>query len=400
MKSMRFCASLILFALTTASVRLAAQSNTVPPPSHLIVAPAAVPSAASAPVAAPMAGPLILVDNPTYDFGKAAVGEKVRHIYMVTNAGFETLQITNVHPSCGCTTVGDWTHTIAPGQSGQIAVQFDTSRYGGGPPITKTIEVYSNAKNEPRKTLLLKGTVWKPIEVMPTVAVISIPPDATNAMSTTVHLANQTENPVTFSNAISANPLFTVELQELKAGKEYQLVVTAHPPYTPGNLPGTVSVNTSLPGTPIINVPVTASVAPPIQIYPAQITLNSTQDRWITNNVTIHGNTTNVLTLSNPKASDSRIYTDLQAKGPKGMFNLVVAFPPAFQIEAGKTAEVTIESNNPHVPMIHIPIREYPKPTRVGPMARSLPPHIQSSALSTNVAVMHPTPPIPPPAQQ
>jgi hypothetical protein len=403
MKSMRLCATLILSAVTAASFRLAAQNHAPSPaPASATVAPAP-PATAAAPVTAPaasplpVAGPLIVVDNATYDFGKASVGEKVHHIYMVTNSGVGTLQITNVHPSCGCTTVGGWTTNIAPGQSGQIAVQFDTSRYGGGPPITKTIEVYSNAKNEPRKTLLLKGSVWKPIEVTPTVAVISIPPDATNEMTTTVRLVNQTDNPVAFSNATSANKLFTVELKEIKAGKEYQLVVTSHPPYTPGNLPGTVSVNTSLPGTPVINVPVTASVAQPIQVFPPQITLNTMPERWTTNNVTIHGNTTNVLTLSQPKASDSRIYTELQSKGPKGMYNLVVAFPPGFQVEQGKTTEVTLESNNPHVPLITIPIKEYPRPRPVGAMARTQPP-IKSSALNTNAPLTHQNPPTPAPA--
>jgi len=392
---MRLCATLILSALAAVSVRLAAQSNTPLPAFHPGVAPAS-PAAVTPAAAMPVAGPLIAVDNPTYDFGKASVGEKVHHTYMVTNTGTETLQISNVHPSCGCTTVGGWTTNIAPGKSGQIAVQFDTSRYGGGPPVRKTIEVYSNAKNEPRKTLMLSGSVWKPIEVTPTVAVLSIPPDATNEMTTTVRLVNQTENPIIMSNATSANHLFTVELKEIKAGKEYQLVITSHPPYTPGNLPGTVSVNTSLPGTPIISVPVTASVAQPIQIFPPQITLNATQDHWITNNVAIHGNTTNVLTLSQPKASDSRIYTELQSKGPKGMFNLVVAFPPGFQLETGKTAEVTLESNNPHVPLITIPIREYPRARPVGAMAaRPMPPRIQSPPVSTNVAVTHPAPPIP-----
>ena len=388
---MRLGATLILFALTTASVRLAAQSNTVLPPSHLTFAQGSA-------AAVPTAGPLITVDNPTYDFGKAAVGEKIHHTYMVTNTGIEMLQISNVHPSCGCTTVGGWTTNIAPGQSGQIAVQFDTSRYGGGPPVRKTIEVYSNAKNEPRKTLMLSGSVWKPIDVSPTVAVISIPPDATNEMTATVQLVNQTTNPITISNPTSANHLFTVELKEVKPGMEYQLVITSHPPYTPGNLPGTVSVNTTLAGTPIINVPVTASVAQPVQIFPPQITLSPAPDHWITNNVEIHGNTTNVLVLSQPKASDSRIYTELQAKGPRGMFNLVVAFPPGFQLETGTTAEVTLESNNPHVPQIRIPIREYPRARPVGAMARTAAPHIPSPVSSTNMALTHQAPPTPPAA--
>ena len=86
-------------------------------------------------------------------------------------------------------------------------------------------------------------------------------------------------------------------------------------------------------------------------------------DRWITNRVTIHGNTTNVLVLSNPKASDSRIHVELQPMGPKGMYSLLVAIPPGFQAEPGKPTEVTVESNHPRSPLIQIPIRQYPRRT-------------------------------------
>jgi hypothetical protein len=146
---------------------------------------------------------------------------------------------------------------------------------------------------------------------------------------------------------------------------------------------------------------VTASVAQPIQIFPPQITLNAMPDRWITNRVTIHGNTTNALTLSPPKASDSRIYVELQPMMPaKGMFNLLVAFPPGFQLEPGKTAEVTLESNNPRIPLIQIPIRENIRPRPVGAMAvhPNLPPKPAPSAILTNNAVLtSKTPPAPTP---
>jgi hypothetical protein len=391
MKSMRLCATLILSAMTAASVCLAAQDNPPPPslPAATALASPSAPGSPAAPVSPASSGPILQVDKATYDFGKVAVGEKVRHTYIITNTGSEMLHIANVQPSCHCTTAGNWTHDIAPGQSGEIAVQFDSTGFGSGGPVTKSITVYSNAKNEPRTTLLLKGTVWKPIDVSPTTAIVSIAPDASDAVSTTVRIVNQTDNPVTVSNAISANRLFTVALKEVKPGKEYEVVITAQPPFTAGSSWGTITVNTSLPSTPAINIPVMASVVPPIQIYPAQIVLNLLPDRWTTNRVTIHGTTTNLLALSNPKASDSRIQVDVLPMGPKGMFNLVVAFPPGFQLEPGQHAEVTVESNHPRFPVIKIPIMVYPHPKPVASWpAHPNPPPAPANAL--------PAPPNPP----
>jgi len=382
MKAMRLCATLILSAMTVASVRLAAQVN--PPPTP--VAPAAAAVAPTSP------GPIIQVDIPKFDFGKAAAGEKVRHTYVITNTGDAVLHVTNVQGSCHCTTIGTWSHDILPGQTGEIVAQLDTTGFGGGAPVQRMITVYSNARNEPRKTLVIKGVVWKPIDVSPTSATISIAPDATNAESTTVRIVNQTDNPVTFSNAVSANRLFTAALKEIKPGKEYQLVINAEPPFTPGNSWGTITVNTSFTNTPVISVPVVARVLPPIQVYPSQIVMNVMPDRAMTNRVTIKGSSTNnVLTLSNAKASDSRIHVDLLALGPKGMYNVVAVFPAGFSLEPGQHAEVTVESNQPRSPLIKIPIVEYPRPKHVA----ALPSNPKPAPAPANAS---PAQPIPPPA--
>jgi len=374
MKSMRFCVTLILSIMTAATVRVAAQSNQPPP-------------------ASPASGPIIEFDNATYDFGRAATGEKVRHTYVVTNTGNQLLEITNVHPGCHCTTVGDWTHAVQPGQTGQISLQFDTTGLNGT--VTRTIDVYSNAKNKGRETLYLKGIVWKPFDVSPGIAVITVPPDSTNEMTMTVRIVNQMESPVVVSNPVSANRLFSAVLKEIKPGKEYQLAVTAKPPFSPGNSPGTITLNTSYPGSPFINVPVSANVAPPIQIYPSQINLNSLPDRWTTNRVTIRGNTTNLLlALSNPKVSDSQIQVELQATASKGMYNLAVAFPPGFHLAPGQKAEVTVESNHPRLPVVNIPIMEYPHSRPISGVRHPNPRPISPSLLtnSASASPMHPAP--------
>jgi hypothetical protein len=363
MKSMRFCAVLILSAMTATGVRLAAQTTPTPPSSG----PPAVAQASSAP------GPIIEVDKVLFDFGRISVGEKARHTYIITNTGDATLQITNVHPGCHCTTAGDWTHTIEPGKTGSIPVQFDSTGFSGN--ITRTVDVYSNAKNEPHKVLHLKGTIWKPIEYAAT-AVLSIPADGTNEASTTVKIVNKTDNPITLSNVVSAKSQFTAELKETKPGQEFELVITGHPPYPNGNTSGTISINTSLASTPIINVTAMLNVTPAIQVSPSQIILNGQPDRGTTNRVTIVANTTNLLTLSNPMASDSQIQVDLKPGARKGLFTLTVVTPPGFHLTPGQRAEVTIESNHPRYPVIRIPIMQYPsrKPFAALPKNQNPPP--------------------------
>src|ERR1044072_5288197 len=43
-----------------------------------------------------------------YNFGTVKSGEVVSHDFVFTNLGATTLEITDVRPSCGCTTAGSW----------------------------------------------------------------------------------------------------------------------------------------------------------------------------------------------------------------------------------------------------------------------------------------------------
>jgi hypothetical protein len=338
---------------------------------------------------------MIQFDNITFDFGKAAMGEKVRHTFTLTNTGDLPLEITNVHPGCHCTTAGDWTHRVEPGQTGTISVQFDTAGLNAN--VTRTVDVFSNAKNQPRLTLFIRGAIWRPVEISPMTAVIPIPPDSTNSQSTTVRIVNQTDNPITLSEPTSPSHCFTAVLKEVKPGKEFELAITAAPPFTVGNTPGTFSMKTSLTNAPVISVTAIASVQAAIQIYPSQFIVDASPDRWFTNRVAIHGATTNALVLSNAVASDSRIQLRLEPVGLKGMYNLMAAFPPGFDTGPSRRAEVTVQSNHPLHPVIKIPILQISRPKPAAMLASRGPNPPNAQPITNYVPNRLPAPPKPAP---
>jgi hypothetical protein len=87
--------------------------------------------------------PIITFDSSTCNFGTLAIGEKYPHTYRFTNTGKSPLIITQVNPSCGCTTAKDWPqHPIAPGESGQISVEFNST--GNSGKVDKSISVLTN----------------------------------------------------------------------------------------------------------------------------------------------------------------------------------------------------------------------------------------------------------------
>ena len=49
-------------------------------------------------------GPAITWEKSVYDFGDVVQGDKVEHTFKFKNTGNESLIITNVQVTCGCTT--------------------------------------------------------------------------------------------------------------------------------------------------------------------------------------------------------------------------------------------------------------------------------------------------------
>lgn len=89
--------------------------------------------------------PVIKFEVMEHDFGTVNEGDKVEYTYKFTNEGSADLLLTNVKPACGCT-VPEYTKTpIAPGQSGELKVTFDTA---GKPGLQqKTVNVHTNTES-------------------------------------------------------------------------------------------------------------------------------------------------------------------------------------------------------------------------------------------------------------
>jgi hypothetical protein len=103
--------------------------------------------------------PKIKVKQEKFDFGEIPDGTEVTHIYEISNVGTDTLKITDVETSCGCTrpnlSPGD--KIVPPNGTSKIKITFNSRGRVG--PNEKTITVFTNDPSEPTKNLLLVGRV-------------------------------------------------------------------------------------------------------------------------------------------------------------------------------------------------------------------------------------------------
>ena len=101
-------------------------------------------SQAAAPLAPKPSKAVISFAKPSFNFGSIPQNVPATHVFSFTNKGSEPLVLSNVQPSCGCTTP-DWPkEPVAPGKKGVIKATFNAATVGT---FTKSITVMSNAKN-------------------------------------------------------------------------------------------------------------------------------------------------------------------------------------------------------------------------------------------------------------
>lgn len=82
-------------------------------------------------------------DEMNFDFGVITDGDLVSKVFSFENTGDKDLILIAVKASCGCTVPEDWPkHPIAPGETGEIKVTFNSANKVGN--IRKTIRIEAN----------------------------------------------------------------------------------------------------------------------------------------------------------------------------------------------------------------------------------------------------------------
>jgi hypothetical protein len=152
--------------------------------------------------------PQISVVEKTHHFGFIPIGFDFIHTYLIYNAGAADLKVSKMIPNCDCTiaTINDT--SIAPGDTAEIKIVFNTEQYYG--PTTRHVAVYSN---DPKDSVILLeysshiGFSPKIFRIQP-VSLFFLP----GHKSKEVNLVNLHQNNVEFSITIEDPDIFTTDL--------------------------------------------------------------------------------------------------------------------------------------------------------------------------------------------
>jgi hypothetical protein len=104
---------------------------------------------------AKIGGPVMTFEKTEVDYGTITQGSDPLRRFKFKNTGTEPLVIKDARGSCGCTVPSFKKEPIAPGETSEIEVRYDTQRIGD---FQKSITINTNEGEQPR-VLMIKGKV-------------------------------------------------------------------------------------------------------------------------------------------------------------------------------------------------------------------------------------------------
>ncbi len=300
------------------------------------------------------------------------VGTVVRATFVFTNTGNAPLELTAVRPGCGCTAAGDWDRKVEPGQTGTIPLQLNTANFGGA--VSKNATVTCNDPTQPTIMLMIKGEIWKPIDVQPTYVVFNSGSAPTTNDVRVVRVVNNTEDMLTVEAPVSSHASFKPTLKVIKPGKEFEIQIATVPPLASGTVQGVITAKTSSTNLPQISLTAMAVTQPAVVPSPSQVVLPAgplTGPTQIT--VAMRSNGAEPVTVTSPSVTLSNVTVSVTEAQAGRLYNLTLNFPEGFEMKPGERGQLLVKTSHPQTPLITVPILQSPL-ARQSPPGLKLPP--------------------------
>ena len=220
-------------------------------------------------------GPKLTVPERTMDFGTVPQGEVLTANFKLVNEGTKVLQVKGVRPTCGCT-VAEFDHEIQPDKEGWVKAKLDTTGFAG--PISKSILIVTDDPTTPTSSVIIKADVKPYLEALPrpllrfnaiqgetssqTVTVVADQPDAFKVTGV--------ESDAPFVSG-AVRKLGKDELIRGKHDDQYEVTVNLAPDAPVGPINATLTVLTTHPKAPKLQLKVYGVVRALIHVTPPEL---------------------------------------------------------------------------------------------------------------------------------
>ncbi len=180
-----------------------------------------------------------------FTFGDIVMTSKVEKSITIKNLGKDTLIISDIGATCGCTAAMMSNNRIAPRESGMLNVTFDASRFSGL--VEKGVNFHTNDPKNQVVSLKFTANVVRVIELDPEYLMFSHGV-VDSPMTVEVTIKNISEKPIKILSVKSASGIITTNLSTkvIEPNQEAQLECTLTPK-TAGTTKGYIELKTDNP---------------------------------------------------------------------------------------------------------------------------------------------------------
>jgi len=165
---------------------------------------------------------LQIVGGTTRDIGDIYTGS-ARFAITLLNTGTDSLKISDVSTSCGCTAAMMSTQRIAPGDSGKLDIKFNGTNYQGR--VEKLISMTTNDTSKKYVTLKFSANVVRNLTFEPDHLYFSTVQDS--AKTDTFEISNSSEGTIHIQSMKSPSPNLKIHFKEGKVGPGESVPITA-----------------------------------------------------------------------------------------------------------------------------------------------------------------------------
>lgn len=179
-------------------------------------------------------------ENPEQTFTAKPLDKVMVAKFRFTNIGTTSLKITDIRPSCGCTTAWLEKKEYAPGESGEIEAKF---KFDGRLGHQQKWIVVTTDWVPPQPTILrMTVNIPETITIQPALVMWRV---GDQLKPKTVRIAVPNEIPAKVVSVQADNALIKLELREIRPGKELEVQVTPTTTSQPGS--ATLLIRTDFP---------------------------------------------------------------------------------------------------------------------------------------------------------
>jgi hypothetical protein len=231
-----------------------------------------VPALAADEAAKEATGPKAVAVEEVLDLGTIPKGETLHVEWELRNEGTEPLEITQVRPSCGCT-VATYDEVIAPGATGKVRAEIDTTNLFGAD--SKRVTVLTNDPSNPSIVLTAKSEVKPYLHAIPGYARFNVVQDQQEgSVDQSIWAEDGTDFKIVSATAtadflaVDVREATEEERLEEAKGKQYQVAVTLSKDAPVGPITSALQITTDHPKQKTMSIPISGFVRPVLAVTP------------------------------------------------------------------------------------------------------------------------------------